>query len=120
MTNLSAISFDTAQDLAALHGLLEQVKMKNGWAKNTPSLYPEPKPHFVPAHWKYTDARSALHAAGRLVGTDKAERRNLILANPIEGNDYATVASLVGAYQMVKAGEVARSHRHTPNSGKCW
>ena len=116
MTNLSAISFDTAQDLAALHGLLEQVKMKNGWAKNTPSLYPEPKPHFVPAHWKYTDARSALHAAGRLVGTDKAERRNLILANPIEGNDYATVASLVGAYQMVKAGEVARSHRHTPNA----
>jgi gentisate 1,2-dioxygenase len=116
MTDSSAIPFDTAQDLAALHGLLDQVKMKNGWAKPTPSLYPEPKPLFVPAHWKYTDARPALHAAGRLVGTDKAERRNLIMANPIEGNDYATVASLVGAYQMVKAGEVARSHRHTPNA----
>jgi gentisate 1,2-dioxygenase len=116
MTDSSAIPFDTAQDLAALHGMLDQVKMKNGWAKPTPSLYPEPKPHFVPAHWKYTDARPALHAAGRLVGTDKAERRNLIMANPIEGNDYATVASLVGAYQMVKAGEVARSHRHTPNA----
>ena len=116
MTDSSAIPFDTAQDLATLHGLLDQVKMKNGWAKPTPSLYPEPKPHFIPAHWKYTDARPALHAAGRLVGTDKAERRNLIMANPIEGNDYATVASLVGAYQMVKAGEVARSHRHTPNA----
>jgi len=116
MSDSNAIAFDSAQDLAALHGLLDQVKMKNGWAKPTPSLYPEPKPHFVPAHWKYTDARPALHAAGRLVGTDKAERRNLILANPIKGNDYATVASLVGAYQMVKAGEVARSHRHTPNA----
>jgi gentisate 1,2-dioxygenase len=50
------------------------------------------------------------------VGTEWAERRNLILANPIPGNDYPTVNSLVAAYQMVKAGETARSHRHTPNA----
>lgn len=116
MTDTSSIPFDSAQDLPSLHAMLDLVKMKNGWAKPTPSLYPAPKQHFVPAHWKFADARPALHAAGRLVGTDKAERRNLIMANPIDGNDYATVASLVGAYQMVKAGEVARSHRHTPNA----
>ncbi len=116
MTDHSRINFDAAPSLEALHVLLDQVQMKNGWAKPTPSLYPEPKQHFVPAHWKFADARPALHAAGRLVGTDKAERRNLIMANPIPGNDYATVASLVGAYQMVKAGERARSHRHTPNA----
>ena len=90
--------------------------MKNGWAKPTPSLYPEPKKHFIPAHWRYEDAHSALHAAGRLVGTEWAERRNLIMANPIDGNDYPTVRTLVGAYQMVKGGETARSHRHTPNA----
>jgi gentisate 1,2-dioxygenase len=111
-----AIDFDSAPDLDTLHGMLDQVRMKNGWAKPTPSLYPEPKQPFVPAHWRYADARAALHAAGRLVGTDKAERRNLIMANPVEGNDYATVRTLVGAYQMVKAGEAARSHRHTPNA----
>ena len=116
MSDSSSTLFDSAQDLPALHAMLEQVKMKNGWAKPTPSLYPAPKQNFVPAHWKFSDARPALHAAGRLVGTDKAERRNLIMANPIAGNDYATVASLVGAYQMVKAGEAARSHRHTPNA----
>jgi gentisate 1,2-dioxygenase len=116
MTNKSSIPFDSAADLESLHGMLDMVKMKNGWAKPTPSLYSEPKQHFVPAHWKFSDARPALHAAGRLVGTDKAERRNLIMANPIPGNDYATVSSLVGAYQMVKPGEVARSHRHTPNA----
>jgi gentisate 1,2-dioxygenase len=110
------INFDAASDLDALYRLLDRVQMKNGWAKPTPSIYPEPKQVFVPAHWRYVDARAALHAAGRLVGTEWAERRNLIMANPIPGNDYATVRTLVGAYQMVKGGEAARSHRHTPNA----
>jgi gentisate 1,2-dioxygenase len=38
------------------------------------------------------------------------------MANPIPGNEYPTVPTLVAAYQMVKAGETARSHRHTPNA----
>lgn len=115
-SKVGEIDFESAQDLPALYGMLDQVKMKNGWAKPTPSLYPEPKKHFVPAHWRYQDAHDALHAAGRLVGTEWAERRNLIMANPIPGNDYPTVRTLVGAYQMVKGGETARSHRHTPNA----
>jgi gentisate 1,2-dioxygenase len=109
-------AFAAAADLPSLYKLLDGVKMKNGWAKPTPSIYPQPKQSFIPAHWHYADARAALHAAGRLVGTEWAERRNLIMANPIPGNDYATVSTLVGAYQMVKGGETARSHRHTPNA----
>lgn len=112
----SRVRFESAQDLPALYAKLDRVRMKNGWAKPTPSLYPQPKQSFVPARWRYSDARSALHAAGRLVGTEWAERRNLIMANPIPGNDYATVRTLVGAYQMVREGETARSHRHTPNA----
>jgi gentisate 1,2-dioxygenase len=45
-----------------------------------------------------------------------AERRNLILANPIPGNTYGTARTLVAAYQMVRPHETARSHRHTPNA----
>lgn len=112
----AAVDFDAATDLDTLYGLLDQVQMKNGWAKPTPSIYPEPKQPFVPAHWRYADAHAALHVAGGLVATEWAERRNLIMANPIPGNDYATVRTLVGAYQMVKGGETARSHRHTPNA----
>jgi gentisate 1,2-dioxygenase len=108
--------FESTRNLDELYAMLDRVQMKNGWNKPTPSLYPEPKPKFVPAHWRYADARAALHAAGRLVGTEWAERRNLIMANPVPGNDYATVTTLVGAYQMVKGGETARSHRHTPNA----
>lgn len=111
-----AVDFESAADLEALYRLLDQIQMKNGWAKPTPSIYPAPKQFYVPAHWRYADARAALHAAGRLVGTEWAERRNLIMANPVPGNDYATTRTMVGAYQMVKGGETARSHRHTPNA----
>lgn len=109
-------NFASAQSLDALYEMLETVQMKNGWNKPTPSLYPEPKLSYVPAHWKYEHARAALHKAGDLVDSKWAERRNLIMANPIPGNTYPTVTTLVGAYQMVKAGETARSHRHSPNA----
>jgi gentisate 1,2-dioxygenase len=79
-------------------------------------LWPEPRKTLVPAHWKYELARGALDAAGRLINTALAERRNLILFNPAEGNTYATVRTLVAAYQMIMPGEWARVHRHTPNA----
>lgn len=112
----STVDFESAADLPALYGLLDRIQVKNGWAKAVPVIVREPKQVFVPHRWRYADTRAALHAAGRLVGTEWAERRNLIMANPFPGNDYATVPTLVGAYQMVKSGETARSHRHTPNA----
>src|SRR6202171_2516383 len=58
----------------------------------------------------------ALEASGRLINTALAERRNLILFNPAEGNTYGTVRTLVAAYQMIMPGEWARVHRHTANA----
>lgn len=113
---LETPEFAMAGSLPELYAMLDQVQMKNGWNKPTPSLYPEPKQVFIPARWKYKHARAALQKAGDLVDPKWAERRNLIMANPIPGNDYPTVTTLVGAYQMVKPGETARSHRHTPNA----
>jgi len=52
--------------------------------------------------------------ASRFIGTDVAERRNLILVNPAPGNTYSTTRNIVAAYQMIQPGETARSHRHTP------
>ena len=116
MSVVKAEAFDCAGNMESLLELLDQAGMQNGWAKPEPSMYPKPKRQFVPAHWSYDLARAALNAAGRFVNTELAERRNLILANPIEGNLYPTVQTLVTAYQLVKAGEVARSHRHTANA----
>src|ERR1700722_1549707 len=102
--------------LEELYGGLDKVGMGAGWNKPTPSLWPAPRKTLVPAHWKYELARGALDAAGRLINTALAERRNLILFNPAEGNTYGTVRTLVAAYQMIMPGEWARVHRHTPNA----
>ncbi|MFL5000180.1 MAG: cupin domain-containing protein [Xanthobacteraceae bacterium] len=116
------MSAPTREDLAQsgsleeLYGKLEQVGMGPGWAKPTPSLWASPRKTFRPTHWTYAQARGALDAAGRLINTELAERRNLILFNPAEGNTYGTVRTIVAAYQMIMPGEWARVHRHTPNA----
>jgi gentisate 1,2-dioxygenase len=102
--------------LEELYGKLENVGIAPGWNKKVASLWPTPKKNFLPAHWKYEQARGALDAAGRLINTELAERRNLILYNPASDASYGTVRTMVAAYQMIMPGEWARSHRHTPNA----
>jgi len=108
--------FAKAATLDELHRLLKSMTMTPGWAKRDPSLYPEPKKNFRPYQWKWSVGKAALDGAGRLISTDLAERRNLILYNPIGDNEYATLRTLICAYQMILPGEEARSHRHTPNA----
>jgi gentisate 1,2-dioxygenase len=102
--------------LEELYGKLGQIGIAPGWAKATPSLWASPRKTFAPAQWKYEQARGALDAAGRLINTELAERRNLILFNPGAENSYGTVRTMVAAYQMIMPGEWARAHRHTPNA----
>ena len=102
--------------LEELYQMLAQLRMGPGWAKPEPALWPSPHKTFQPMLWSYGHARAALAAAGSLIGTADAERRNLILVNPFPGNTYATARTLVSAYQMILPGERARSHRHTPNA----
>ena len=68
--------------LEELYKQLEPIRMGAGWAKPTPSLWAEPKKSFEPFVWSYAQAKGALDAAGRLINTELAERRNLIMQNP--------------------------------------
>lgn len=95
---------------------LESKSLSPGWAKKKPQMWPSPRPRYVPAIWRYADARAALERACDFVSPEFAERRNLIMVNPIEGNIYPTSQNLVAAFQLVLPGETARSHRHTPNA----
>lgn len=115
-TQQAVADLSRSRSLEQLYGVLADVGMGPGWNKPEPSLWPAPRKTLVPAHWSYRIGKAALDAAAPLIGTELAERRNLILANPVTGNTYGTSRTLVAAYQMVKAGEVARSHRHTPNA----
>jgi gentisate 1,2-dioxygenase len=102
--------------LAPYYADLGRKNYSPGWARPAPSIWPAPQPKFKPAVWRFAEAKAALEKAGDFVPVEQAERRNLILVNPIEGNIYATTRNIVVAYQMVKGGETARSHRHSPSA----
>lgn len=102
--------------LAALYRDFAGLNMEGGWHRRFPALWPEPRRNFLPHVWHYADVKPILDRAGELVDTRQAERRNLTMFNPVEGNIYSTVRTIVAAYQMIKPGETARAHRHTPNA----
>lgn len=111
--------FDSAR-LSEIDALIRAIGARNctpGWLqRHKPLMWPQPVSTYVPAHWRYADIRPALVSAGRLIGTDLAERRNFVLRNPIPGNDFATTNTLVGAYQSILPGEHARAHRHASHA----
>jgi gentisate 1,2-dioxygenase len=111
-----AAALSAAATLEELYPMLAECSIGAGWNKPEPAMWPQPKSNFIPFRWRYSDAAAAFEAASRLVSTEQAERRNLILVNPVEGNIYSTLRTLVVAYQSILPGETARSHRHSPNA----
>jgi len=108
---------EDVESLGALETAVGRLNLTPGWIKRpVPILWHEPHTQFVPAHWKYAEAKAAMDVAGRLIGTDLAERRNFVMRNPIPGNDIATARTLICAYQTILPGETARSHRHAPHA----
>lgn len=113
----TATSMADVATLEELYDELATMDMTAGWVpRDKPILYPEPTTPFRPTHWRWTECKAALDAAGRLINTELAERRNLVMRNAVEGNDIATARTLVSAYQMILPGEKARSHRHAPHA----
>jgi len=104
----------SATDLDSLYPVLDDRRMTPGWHKKRPSLWKSPRTDFKPFHWSYQVSRLALDQAGRWMDTEMAERRNLLLYNAVGDNDYDSLRTLVVAYQMLKPGEHARAHWHTP------
>jgi gentisate 1,2-dioxygenase len=100
--------------LEELYGLFAELSMEGGWHRKSPALWAEPRKNLVPAAWSYATIKSVLDAAGRLVDHTMADRRNVTLTNPAEGNVYPTVRTLVAAYQLIRPGETADAHRHSP------
>jgi len=77
----------------------------------------KPRPNTRATHWAYADIKPLLMQAGELTPIEKAERRVLVLANPGHGLDkmQASAAMYLGM-QLLLPGELAPSHRHTPNA----
>ena len=86
------------------------------WKVLGKQLTPAPETPVKPHLWRWKDIRPQLLRSGELVTATEAERRVLMLLNPgLEGR-VATTHTLYAGIQLILPGEVARSHRHTPNA----
>ncbi len=107
----------SAKELDSIYAPLADLDLTPGWVnRDEPILIHEPRGAFPPCHWRYSECKTGLDAAGRLISTELAERRNLIMRAPVDGNNFATTRTLVNAYQMILPGEKARSHRHSSHA----
>lgn len=86
------------------------------WEVYADTLTSTPVPKDVPYLWSWRDVRPLLYEASRLVGSDEAERRVLMLLNPGLNGESAITQTLYAGMQIILPGEVARSHRHSPNA----
>ena len=107
------------RNISTLDALFEEANRLNlrpGWIDGEkPIFWPEPKSNFVPAQWHYEEIKALMDSAGRVVDVSLAERRNFALRNPADDN-FRTVRTLNGAYQMILPGELAASHRHSSHA----
>ncbi|HLQ26952.1 MAG TPA: cupin domain-containing protein [Acidiferrobacterales bacterium] len=71
----------------------------------------------VPYVWRWDEAIPRLMKAGDVIDPAKGgERRVLLLVNPALKGGYGTTHSLTASLQLIKPGEIAPAHRHTPNA----
>ena len=95
----------------------DRLNLSPAWIpRNPPILSEGPMSQFVPALWSYAESKAALDVAGKLIDVKLSTRRNFVMRNPFPGNNFATVRTLVCAYQMILPGEHAPSHRHSSHA----
>ena len=105
------------QTLEALYKEAGRINVTPGWLRrDETSPVKKQQSEYVPAHWHYDACKAALDAAGRLIDVSLADRRNIIMCNPLGDNGMMTTRTLVAAYQMILPGEKAPSHRHTAHA----
>ncbi|MCH4815791.1 MAG: cupin domain-containing protein [Saccharolobus sp.] len=80
-----------------------------------------PEPLAIPYKWDYEIARKFLYKIAEYISPKESERRVIHLVNPglREMKPYDTLAiapTLTGGIQLIKAGEYAPAHRHTPTN----
>jgi len=72
----------------------------------------EPVAKCAPAIWRYSDVRPHLMEACKIISTEEAERRVMVLENPALKGQSRITTSLFGGLQIILPGEIAPAHRH--------
>ena len=70
----------------------------------------------VPAIWRWAEVRPFLMRGTELISAREAERRVLMLENPALPGTTFIATTLFAGLQTILPGEIAPTHRHTPNA----
>ncbi len=95
---------------------LSRFKVGPLWKVLGQILTPEPQTRAVPHLWSWQELRPQFLRSGEVVTAAEAERRVLMLLNPGLKGRVATTTTLYGGLQLILPGEIARTHRHTPDA----
>jgi gentisate 1,2-dioxygenase len=92
---------------------LQALNLKPLWER---SMRLQPGTPAVPALWRWERVRPELMRSTELITAREAERRVLMLENPaLQGTTFITT-TLYAGLQVILPGEIAPTHRHTPNA----
>jgi gentisate 1,2-dioxygenase len=100
-------------DLARLSRDLQSLNAKPLWERTQRMAPGSPA---LPTIWRYKDMRPQLLRAIDLISAKDAERRVFMLENPGLPNSGYITNSLYCGLQVIKPGEIAEAHRHSPNA----
>ncbi|HEY7063089.1 MAG TPA: cupin domain-containing protein [Chloroflexota bacterium] len=104
-----------AATLDALHAEMGALQLEGLWRLGDEVQAAEPRVVARPYVWRGADVRRVLERAGTLVQHDAAaERRTIRLVNPGLGAQHCATHTLAASVQLIRPGEVAPTHRHTP------
>jgi gentisate 1,2-dioxygenase len=99
--------------------LLEGYSYDDGKDFVTRPYWPyEPKNRMKPHLWRWEEVRPLIIQCGEMIGlghgSAKYDRRVLALSNPGANGEFTMSGTLFGDLQLIRPGESAPSHRHTP------
>ena len=101
--------------LDALHAEMAGLQLEGLWRLGDEVQAAEPRVVAQPYVWRGADVRRVLERAGELVQHDAAaERRTIRLVNPGLAAQHCATHTLAASVQLIRPGEVAPTHRHTP------
>jgi len=103
-------------ELKALYARLGEKNTAPLWEVLGEIVTPQPKAGCVAAMWRYDDIRPLLMDAGRMITAREAERRVLVLENPVLRGGSQITPTLYAGVQLVMPGETAPTHRHSASA----
>jgi gentisate 1,2-dioxygenase len=75
-----------------------------------------PGTNCIPFAWRFSEMLPLLLTASEVIEKKRADRRVLVMENPsLRGSSYIS-SSLFAGLQIIMPGEIAPSHRHSPNA----